>query len=73
MRSLCTALTLFFLMSCAEGDWTCVEQGKNMYSVNSDGHMGSADKGCSCDEMREFERRHWGSVDEDALKSDFGC
>lgn len=44
-----------------------------MYSVNSEGHSGSADKGCSFEEIREFELRNWGSVDEDALKSDFDC
>ena len=60
-------------MSCSGEEWSCVEQGKSMYSVNSKGEMGSADKGCSCEELREFEYRHWGSVDEDALKSDFGC
>ena len=44
-----------------------------MYSVSSSGALGSADKGCTCEEIREFELRNFGSVDEDALKSDFGC
>ena len=73
VNSLCAISIALILASCGKEEWTCVEQGKNMYSVNTKGHMGSADKGCSCEEMREFEIRHWGSVDKDALKNDFGC
>ena len=73
MKLLLAAITALILISCSGEEWSCVEQGKNMYSVSSSGELGSADKGCSCEELREFEFRHWGSVDEDALKSDFGC
>ncbi len=78
MRELSTKLllaaqTAFVLMSCSGEEWSCVEQGKNMYSVSSSGALGSADKGCTCEEIREFELRNFGSVDEGALKSDFGC
>lgn len=35
--------------------------------------IGGAGKGCSCSEIRAFELRTFGEVDEAALKSDFGC
>ena len=54
-------------------EWICKIDGKNMYSISSSGKIGSADKGCSCDEIREFELQTFGTVDEDALKRDFGC
>jgi len=44
-----------------------------MYSVSDSGELGSADKGCSCDEIRAFELREFGEVDEEALKNEFGC
>lgn len=44
-----------------------------MYSVNSSGEIGAANKGCSCDEIRQFELREFGEADDEALKSDFGC
>jgi len=44
-----------------------------MYSVNTKGELGGAQKGCSCDEIRAFEYDNWGEVDEDAMKEDFGC
>ena len=64
---------LFALVACSQEEWSCVEDGKSLYSISTLGNLGSADKGCSCDEIREFEFRVFGSVDEDALKSDFGC
>tara|TARA_R110000744_G_C19216717_1_gene546644 strand:- start:34 stop:168 length:135 start_codon:yes stop_codon:yes gene_type:complete len=44
-----------------------------MFSMSSSGEIGSAGKGCSCSEIRAFELRTFGEVDEAALKSDFGC
>lgn len=72
-KLLLAALIAFVLMSCSGEEWSCVEQGKTLYSINSSGNPGSADKGCSCEEIRDFELRNFGSVDEGALKSDFGC
>ena len=60
------------LAACGE-DWTCQTQGKTMFSMSSSGKIGSADKGCTCKEIRSFELREFGRVDEAALKSDFGC
>jgi len=54
-------------------EWTCTVDGDTMYSRSASGELGSADKGCSCEEIAEFELRTFGEVDEDALKSDFGC
>ena len=65
-------LFCFLLSSCGE-KWTCVTQAKTMFSMSESGKLGSADKGCSCDEIRSFELRVYGEVDEDALKNDFGC
>jgi len=44
-----------------------------MYSISDTGNIGSAEKGCSCEQIRDFELREFGEVDEDAFKSDFGC
>ena len=59
--------------ACSQEEWRCVEDGKSLYSMSISGGIGSADKGCSCAQIREFELRVFGSVDEGALKSDFGC
>jgi hypothetical protein len=67
------AVLPFLLLSCSDQGWSCVQRGDALFSMSSSGAMGSADKGCSCDEMRSFERRAFGSVDEEALRSDFGC
>jgi hypothetical protein len=67
------AMLPFLLLSCSDEVWSCVQRDGAMFSMSSSGAMGSADKGCSCDEMRSFERRAFGSVDEEALRSDFGC
>lgn len=61
------------MASCSNEEWTCQTRGKTMYSMNSSGELGSADKGCTCEEIRSFELRTFGEVDEVALKSDFGC
>ena len=64
---------LIFLTACGGEDWRCVVDGKTMYSVSSSGKIGGAGKGCSCQQMRQFEQQTFGSVDEDALRRDFGC
>ena len=61
------------LGSCSNDDWHCKEDGKVMYSISQSGDIGSADRGCSCQEIRSFELRVFGAVDEEALKRDFGC
>jgi len=61
------------LTSCSGSDWHCKTQGKTMFSISSSGEIGSARKACSCGEIRAFERRTFGDIDEAALKSDFGC
>jgi hypothetical protein len=68
---LLSALTSY--TSTAGEEWTCKVVGKSMLSVSSSGKLGSADKGCSCEEMRSFELKTFGEVDEEALKRDFGC
>jgi len=73
MKVFIAALTALILASCSGEEWSCVEEGKSLYSISSSGKPGSAGKGCSCEEIREFELRNFGSVDEGALKSDFGC
>ena len=73
MRTVFCVLTTVVLASCSGEDWSCFEYGKMLLSISSSGNLGTADKGCSCEDMREFEFRNFGSVDEDALKSDFGC
>ena len=79
MKKLLSIFVLIFtsllLVSCDDEKWTCTihESGKIMYSVNTKGELGGAQKGCSCDEMQAFEYDNWGEVDEDALKADFGC
>ena len=73
MRLVFVVLTALVLASCSGDDWLCAEDGKMLFSISLSGKLGSADKGCSCEEMREFELRNFGSVDEEALKSDFGC
>jgi hypothetical protein len=65
-------LLIPFIAGCGE-HWSCQVAGQTMYSVSESGEIGSAEKGCSCGEMRDFERRVFGSVDEEALKEDHGC
>lgn len=74
-RTITTACLIFlapFLASCGD-EWSCQTKGDTIYSVNSSGEIGAANKGCSCDDIRAFELRKFGRVDEEALKSDFGC
>ena len=44
-----------------------------MYSQSASGEIGGAQKGCSCEQIRNNEYKYFRSVDEQALKSDFGC
>ena len=62
-----------FLISCSQEEWSCRTNGDMMYSQNANGEIGGAQKGCSCEEIRNHELYHFKSVDEQALKSDFGC
>jgi hypothetical protein len=74
MKTLFLIALSMSLFGCADNSgWLCKVEEKTMYSVNKDGLMGSAEKGCSCDDMREFEQQFFGSVDEQALQKDHGC
>lgn len=65
---------LLMLASCADQEqWFCKVDGKTMYSISESGKLGSAEKGCSCSQIRSFERSTFGSVDEDAIRNDFNC
>jgi len=74
MKLILLIASSLLITSCLSDEkWTCVTSGKSMYSMNASGEIGSADKGCSCSEIESFERRVFGRVDKQALKSDFGC
>jgi hypothetical protein len=66
-------LASLFLVGCSDDSWYCVEDGERMYSRSTTGEWGGAKRGCSCSEIRSFEKRIFGEVDEAALKRDFGC
>jgi hypothetical protein len=40
---------------------------------STSGKIGSAGKGCSCEQMHSFEIKQLGEAAEQALKKDFGC
>jgi len=61
------------LISCSQEEWYCRTNGDMMYSQSASGEIGGAQKGCSCERIRNHEYKHFRSVDEQALKSDFGC
>lgn len=69
---LLVVLSSVLLLSCDE-NWICQTKGKTMFSMSSSGKIGSAEKGCSCEEIKSFELSVHGRVDEAALKRDFGC
>jgi hypothetical protein len=73
MKVVIIIVLAFVLSSCSDKEWYCKTQGQAMFSMSSSGEMGGASKGCSCSEIRAFELRTFGEVDEAALKSDFGC
>ena len=72
MRIAVIIAVALFNTGCGE-NWSCVSSKGNMYSISDSGKLGSAGKGCTCEEIRRFEQRSFGTVDERALKSDFGC
>lgn len=67
------AIALVALAGCGGDDWNCVVRGETMFSMSSAGELGAANKGCTCEEITNFERRVFGSVDYEALASDHGC
>jgi hypothetical protein len=73
MKNIALVLFAGILAACSGEEWHCKIDGKSLYSVSSSGKLGGAGKGCTCDQIRSFERRTFGSVDEGALNSDFGC
>ena len=64
---------LFFLTSCSKENWHCYIDGKDMWSISDSGNIGPANYGCSCKQIRDHAYLNWGYVDEDVMKSDFGC
>ncbi len=72
LKGFAIVISASFIAGCGE-TWTCETKGKTMYSISSSGQIGSADKGCSCSEIRNFELEQFGQVDEEALSRDFGC
>ncbi|EPJ8340582.1 hypothetical protein M0H57_003268 [Proteus mirabilis] len=73
LKILVFSLISLVLLSGCEEKWSCQTKGKTMFSMSESGKIGSADKGCSCDQIRSFELKEFGRVDEQALKDDFGC
>lgn len=62
------------IVGCGQSEtWSCVIDGDTMYSMSNKGNLGGAQKGCTCDEIRQFELKLFGEVDEEAMKRDFGC
>ena len=72
MRNVAILFAALLLVACGE-DWSCKVDGNSMYSISTSGKIGGAGKGCTCEQIRSFELRTFGRVDEDALKNDFGC
>lgn len=72
IKIIAAVISIVMLAACGE-EWSCQTKGKTMFSMSSTGGIGSADKGCSGNEIRSFELKEFGRVDEAALKSDFGC
>ncbi|MCG7650988.1 hypothetical protein [Alteromonas sp. MmMcT2-5] len=64
--------TVCLLCGCGD-EWSCESNGKSLYSKNSSGEIGSADKGCSCDDISEWQLKQYGEIDRAALSRDFGC
>lgn len=75
MKQLITILLLISIAGCADNsNWICTTYADAMFSRDhNSGAMGSADKGCSCTQMYNFEYKQFGGVDVDALNADFGC
>jgi len=66
-------IVMLTLISCSQEEWYCRTIGDKMYSQSASGEIGGAHKGCSCEQIRNHEYLLFRSVDEQALKSDFGC
>ena len=65
---------LLMLAACADQEkWFCKVEGKTMYSISESGKLGGAEEGCSCSQIRSFEKSTFGSVDEEAISNDFNC
>ena len=73
MKHFIILFNLVLLISCTQEEWYCRTNGDMMYSQSASGEIGGAQKGCTCEEIRNHELYHFKSVDEEALKSDFGC
>ncbi len=74
MKLIAAAFALVLTACVADTEkWLCQTRGKTMYSMSLSGKLGSADKGCTCSEMRAFEISVFGEVDDAAFKNDFGC
>ena len=73
LKTMFTIVSLLVLVSCGGDEWYCVEDGDVMYSRSKNGEWGGAERACSCSKIRAFEKKVFGSVDEAALKRDFGC
>lgn len=58
------------LSGCENENWVCVERNKTLFSMKNGGIIGSADKGCSCEEIVEFNIRNFGTRGD---SGDFDC
>ncbi len=70
MKTILIAVAATLILSgCENENWVCVEENKTLFSMNG-GIIGSADKGCSCEDIVEFNIRNFGTRGD---SSDFGC
>lgn len=56
-----------------KSSWQCIEDWTVMYSKNLYWNIWSADKWCTCTQIREYEMKLFWEVDEESMKNDFGC
>ena len=63
---------ILFYRSCSE-EWQCIIDGDIMYSKSNKGNLGGAEKGCSCNQIYQFEYKIWGEVNTYNLNKKFGC
>lgn len=61
------------LYGCSGDNWRCVTRGTAMFSLNDKDEIGSANKGCSCSEIRAWDKKILGEVDERRMRENFGC
>ena len=69
-KALIAVAAALILSGCENENWVCVEQYKTLFSMKNGGVIGSADKGCSCEDIVEFNIRNFGNRGD---SSDFGC